>query len=163
MNIRRSTYADLPALMEIYRQARQIQVDSGNLHQWKEGYPSEEVVSGDIDKGVSYAIEDDGRTVGAFALIPGEDPTYKEIEGGGWLDDDAPYATIHRLARLKDSRGVAAACFDWCWGQIQNLRIDTHEDNAIMRHCVEEAGFRYCGIIHLLNGDPRMAFQKVEI
>ena len=148
--------------MEIYRQARQIQLDSGNLHQWREGYPSEENVREDISKGVGYVLEDEGGTVcGAFAFIPGEDPTYKTIEGGAWTDDLAPYATIHRLAGLRSCRGIARACFDWCWEQVPNLRIDTHEDNAIMRHCIEKAGFRYCGIIHLLNGDPRMAFQKI--
>ena len=30
-----------------------------------------------------------------------------------------------------------------------------------MRHCIARAGFEYCGIIHLLNGDPRLAFQKI--
>ena len=162
MTIRKSTYSDMPALMEIYRQARQIQLDSGNLHQWKEGYPSQDVVRGDIGRGVSHVVEDGGRIVGAFAFIPGEDPTYKVIEGGEWLDDKAPYATIHRLGSLRDSRGVAAACFNWCWARIDNLRADTHEDNAIMRHCLEKAGFRYCGVIHLLSGDPRIAFQKMN-
>lgn len=99
--------------------------------------------------------------VGAFAFIPGVDPTYAVVYGGAWIDDELPYATIHRLASTMDSHGVASACFDWCWSQIHNLRIDTHEDNVIMRHCIEKAGFRYCGIIHLLNGDPRLAFQKL--
>ena len=79
-----------------------------------------------------YVVEDGCKIVGAFAFIPGEDPTYKIIEGGSWLDDETPYATIHRLGSLKDSHGVAATCFSWCWEQIHNLRIDTHEDNAIM-------------------------------
>lgn len=149
--------------MGIFREARQIQLDSGNLHQWKDGYPSEDVVRADIDKGYGYAIEDNGEIIGAFAFIPGEDPTYKYIENGAWADDSAPYATIHRLGSTKSSHGVAEACFDWCWEQIHNLRIDTHEDNAIMRHCIEKAGFRYCGIIYLLNGDARLAFQKVEV
>ena len=162
MTIRQSTYSDIPVLMEIYRQARQIQLDSGNLHQWKEGYPTQNIVRGDIDRGVSYVVEDGCKIVGAFAFIPGEDPTYRIIEGGSWLDDTASYATIHRLGSLKDAHGVAAACFDWCWKKIHNLRVDTHEDNTIMRHCIEKAGFRYCGIIHLLNGDPRMAFQKIK-
>ena len=81
---------------------------------------------------------------------------------GEWVDDTLPYVTIHRLASTKDSNGVAKACFDWCWSQCHNLRVDTHEDNVIMRHCIEKAGFRYCGIIHLLNGDPRLAYQKIE-
>ena len=52
MMVRKSTCYDLPTLMEIYREARQIQLDSGNLHQWKDGYPSEDIVRGDIDRGV---------------------------------------------------------------------------------------------------------------
>ena len=48
--VRKSTCYDLPTLMEIYREARQIQLDSGNLHQWKEGYPSEDIVLSDIDR-----------------------------------------------------------------------------------------------------------------
>ena len=163
MNIRKSTYGDLPELMRIYREARHIMLDSGDLHQWKEGYPPEELVRQDIDRGVSWAVEDGDRLVGAFAFIPGVDPTYLEIEGGVWKDDVKPYATIHRLGSLKSSKGVAQACFDWCWEQIHNLRIDTHEDNVIMRHCIEKAGFEYCGIIHLAGGDPRLAFQKVSL
>ena len=41
-----------------------------------------------------------------------------------------------------------------------NLRIDTHRDNVIMRHVIEHYGFTYCGIIYLLNGDERLAYQK---
>ena len=48
---------------------------------------------------------------------------------------------------------------DWCFGRTGNIRIDTHKDNAIMRHCLESYGFRYCGIIYLENGDERLAYQ----
>lgn len=30
-----------------------------------------------------------------------------------------------------------------------------------MRHCIEKYGFAYCGVIHLLDGSPRLAFQKI--
>ena len=163
MKIRKSTYEDIPQLMRIYREARQIMLDSGDLNQWKEGYPPEDVIRSDIDRGVGYAVEDGGRTVGAFAFIPGVDPTYLRIYDGAWKDDVKPYSTIHRLGSLKDSSGVAKACFDWCWTQTHNLRVDTHEDNVIMRHCIAKAGFEYCGIIHLLNGDLRLAYQKVAL
>lgn len=161
MTIRDATQSDIPRLMEIYREARIIQLESGNLHQWKEGHPSEELVRKDIENGFCHIVEENGEPVGVFALIIGPDPTYSYVEGGEWLDDTRPYATIHRLGSLKSSRGVARACFDWCWGQIHNLRVDTHEDNAIMRHCIQKAGFRYCGVIYLLNGDPRLAYQKI--
>lgn len=162
VSVRKSTYSDLPALMDIYRQGREIMLSCGNTNQWKPGHPSEELIRDDIDKQHSYAIIIDGKLVGAFAFITGADPTYGTIYGGEWVNDDLPYATIHRLASTKDSHGVAKACFDWCWTQIRNLRVDTHEDNVIMRHCINQAGFTYCGIIHLLDGDPRLAYQKIE-
>lgn len=159
--IRTSTYDDLPRLMEIYREGRQIMLDCGDLHQWAEGYPTEDIIRTDIDRGVSHAVEEDGEVVGAFAFILGEDPTYGTIYDGAWLDDESPYGTIHRLASTRSSHGVAGACFDWCWAQIPSLRVDTHEDNVIMRHCIARAGFSYCGVIHLLNGAPRLAYQKI--
>ena len=162
MIVRKSTQNDLPQLMRIYREARGIQIASGNPNQWKAGYPSEELIRSDIDNGVNYIIEDNGRTVGAFTFIYGTDPTYAVIENGSWLDDSGDYATIHRLGSLKEAHGVAAACFSWCEDRCDNIRVDTHEDNSIMRHCIEKAGFTYCGVIHLLNGDPRLAFQKIK-
>lgn len=30
-----------------------------------------------------------------------------------------------------------------------------------MQHSLHKAGFSYCGIIYLLNGDERLAYQKV--
>lgn len=163
MTVRPSVFRDIPRLMEIYREARDIMLSCGDLHQWKPGYPPEDLIRGDVANGAGHVIlDDDGLIVGAFAFIPGEDPTYKVIEGGAWLDDTGPYSTIHRLASTMSSHGVAQTCFDWCWKRMHNLRIDTHEDNVIMRHCIEKAGFCYCGIIHLLNGDPRMAYQKTD-
>ena len=160
LTIRRSTYGDLPRLMELYREGREIQLSIGDLYQWKEGYPDESTVRSDIDCGVGYVVEDGWTVVGAFACIPGEDPTYRIIEGGRWADEEQPYLTIHRLVGTKGHHGIALACFDWCAEQLDNIRIDTHEDNSIMRHCLEKAGFTYCGIIHLANGDPRIAFQR---
>ena len=161
MTVRKATYDDLPRIMEICEEARDIMRRDGNMSQWTGGYPSEEVILKDIAGSVGYIIEADGTTEGYFAFIPGIERTYLEIEGGKWLDDSLPYCTIHRLASTARSRGIAQACFEWCREHCSNLRIDTHEDNRIMRHCVEKFGFKYCGIIHLLNGDPRLAFQKI--
>lgn len=164
LSVRRSQIEDLPRLMEIYREGREIMISCGDVNQWKPGYPPETLVAEDISKGVSYSIvQDDGSVVGVFSLIAGNDPTYSKIYEGEWLDDSKPYSTIHRLASTKDSRGVAEACFGWCASQTDNLRVDTHEDNVIMRHCIEKAGFQYCGIIHLLNGDLRLAYQKLAL
>lgn len=161
LKVRHATYDDVPRIMEICGEARSIMRSDGNFSQWADGYPSEDVVRKDIDRSNGYVIECDGRTEGYFAFIPGVEITYLKIFDGQWLDDSVPYCTIHRLASTTASKGIAETCFEWCWKQCSNLRIDTHEDNRIMRHCVEKFGFKYCGVIHLLNGDPRLAFQKI--
>lgn len=162
MKIRKATYEDLPRLMEIYREAREIMLSCGDVNQWKPGHPPEEMIRADIERGHCHAvIDDESGIVGAFAYIPGIDPTYNYIEGGEWLDDTLPYVTLHRIGSCIDSKGVAECIFDWCRERTSNIRIDTHEDNVIMRHCIEKAGFSYCGIIYLLSGAPRLAYQRV--
>lgn len=161
MTIRPATERDIPAMMALFEEAKGIMRADGNMSQWTGGYPQEEVVLRDISSGHGYIIEDWGVPVGTFAFIPGVEPTYLSIYEGEWLDADAPYATIHRLASTPRSHGVARACFDWCVSRCSNLRIDTHRDNSIMRHVVTSWGFLYCGIIYLASGDERLAYQKL--
>lgn len=161
MNIRKAAYEDIPIIMEICEEAKEIMRSDGNLAQWTGGYPQKEVIMSDIGRGVGYVMEEDGVIEAYFAFIPGIEKTYLVIEEGEWIDDSLIYCTIHRLASSRNSHGIAGACFKWCWEQRPNLRIDTHKDNHIMQHCIEKFGFRYCGIIHLHNGDPRLAYQKI--
>ena len=44
----------------------------------------------------------------------------------------------------------------------ESLRADTHEDNKIMQHLLEKNGFVRCGIIHVEDGTPRVAYQKLS-
>lgn len=162
ITIRQTRPTEAGLLMDIFEQAKRIMRKDGNLHQWTGNYPSEEIVLQDIERGNSYVcIDDAGEIVGTFAFIRGKDPTYARIYEGQWLEDTLPYATIHRLASTEESKGVARACLQWCYGQVNNLRADTHRDNHILQHILKKHGFHYCGIIFLANGDERLAFQKI--
>lgn len=158
--VRNARIEDLPAIMAVLDEGRSIMRADGNMSQWGGGYPQENVILSDIARNSAYVVESSGIVVGYFAFILGKDPTYGYIEDGEWLDDEHPYGTIHRLAKLKSATGVAGTCFDWCWSRIRNLRADTHEDNRIMRHCLEKAGFVHCGTIYVADGTPRRAYQK---
>ena len=157
--IRRATYDDVPVLMDVFRKARAIMRSSGNMNQWNDGYPSEEVVRKDIDNGHCVVLCEDGKVVATMAFIPGPDPTYAEIYDGGWLSD-APYHVIHRIAVAEPGHNAAKALLDWGFGQTGSIRIDTHKDNVIMHHVLSKYGFTHCGVILLANGDPREAYQK---
>lgn len=157
--IRRATYDDVPVLMDVFRKARGIMRSSGNMHQWNDGYPSENIVRKDIDNGNCYVLCDDGEVVATMAFIPGPDPTYAEIYDGGWLSD-APYHVIHRIAVAEPGHNAAKALLDWGFERAESIRIDTHKDNVIMHHVLSKYGFTHCGMILLANGDPREAYQK---
>ena len=160
MKIRKGRASDIDAILACYETARQLMRASGNHSQWINGYPSRELVAEDIAHGVSYVGEDDnGEVVMAFAFIIGEDPTYTIIEQGQWLNS-LPYGTIHRLGSNGRRHGILRACVDFCISEINNIRLDTHADNAIMQHAAEKLGFKRCGIIYCIDGSPRIAYQK---
>ena len=155
--IRKSTYGDIPALMEIFRNARRIMRASGNMNQWNDSYPSEETVSTDIGNGDCMVLCEEGRIVATMAFIKGPDPTYAVIYDGCW-PDDSPYHVIHRIAVDEPGHDAARRLLDWGFAQTRCIRIDTHRDNVIMHHILQKYGFIRCGIIHLANGDPRDAY-----
>lgn len=159
--IRRSVVGDIPNIMEVYESAKRFMRSRGNLTQWVGGYPSEEVIRKDIANGNHYVEVnmDDGAIDMVFSFIMGEDPTYVSIEGGEWLNDE-PYGTIHRIASMGRHAGALKRCIEFCSDKINNIRIDTHCDNAPMLKAVSENGFIRCGIIHLADGSPRIAFHR---
>ena len=162
-HIRKATFDDIPALMRLFECAKGIMRASGNLHQWGVGYPSEEVVRGDVERGVCYVAMDDanGEIEATMAFIPGSDSTYSYIEGGAWLNDN-PYYVIHRIAVARPGKGYARLLFDWAFERAGTVRIDTHRDNVIMHHILQKYGFQRCGVIYLANGDARDAYQMIK-
>lgn len=162
MLVRKMTAEDMPVVMDIYREARGRMREGGNPNQWTGSYPDEGTVSGDLGGGVAHVIEKEGAVVGCFALIPGKDPTYGIIYGGGWERDELPYLTLHRLAGRSSERGIASCCLSWCKSRGLSLRADTHRDNSVMRHVLEGAGFVRRGTIRLAGGDERIAYQWIN-
>lgn len=185
MRFRKATIQDIESILAIYDNARRFMCENGNPNQWTNGYPSRDVVLGDMSNGNLYVIEDDAgddpaatvggddnvdednkvcgndkvgitNVVGVFAFIIGEEPTYKVIENGAW-NHDLPYGTIHRIASSGTARNITTICFDHCLSQIDYLRIDTHKDNLPMQNAIKRFGFKECGIIYVRNGE-RIAF-----
>lgn len=159
--VRPACNADIPSIMTVLEAAKGIMRASGNMNQWVNGYPSEDVIADDISHGYGYVVEDGGAQEGYFAYIPSPEPTYAKIYDGAWLDDEKPYHVVHRIGSTPESHGVFEAIMDFCFSHDPNLRIDTHRDNHIMQHCILKAGFSYCGIIYLASGDERLAYQRL--
>ncbi len=159
LNFRKAQLADLPAVLEIYQNARDFMRQTGNPNQWKQHHPAEELIRADIAQQQLIVCTEADQILAVFAYLPGIDPTYLKIEGGVWLNDE-PYAVIHRIAVAVPGKGIAGKCFDWALQQCPNLRIDTHRDNLPMQKALQKHGFSYCGVIYLASGEDRIAFHK---
>lgn len=160
MKIRKTTRNDLEAVLRIYEDGRKYMRENGNTEQWKDGYPHRDTILDDIEKEVSFVVTDENEEIIAvFAFIEGPDITYNKIYNGEW-PDDKHYYVIHRIAVSRHRKGVASFVYEECLKKHPVLRIDTHKDNIPMQNSLKKNGFVYCGIIHLLSGDERLAYQK---
>ncbi len=161
LHIRRAVPADLPELLRVYEAARRFMRENGNPTQWI-SYPGPELLLDDIGRGTGYVVESGSGVAGAFVFFTGEEPSYAEIDGK-WLDD-MPYGVIHRVASDGREHGVLEAVLAFCSARIPNIRIDTHENNAPMRHLLEKYGFKRCGTVYVTDDtgphSPRIAYQR---
>ena len=169
MMIRPVAESDLPALRPVFEAAKEIMRADGNCEQWSApGFPGEDLLLSDLARGGGFVIESPilpgptehpaSRIVAYFALLPSPEPTYARIDGA-WLTDE-PYGVIHRIASYPDVHGVFDAIIGFASARYPHIRIDTHRDNRIMQHLLEKHGFTYCGIIWLLSGAERLAYER---
>lgn len=185
--IRNATTDDMKIILSIYEYAREQMKQNGNPNQWKDDRPTVASIEKDLQEENLYVVEENviqekeivdqtnhennenncnqnkrkqpKQIVGVFALVIGDDPTYQNIENGAWLNEE-PYGTIHKIAAVKGAKNILKTALAFCESKIDNLRIDTHEDNQIMQHLIEKYGFQKCGIIYVDDGSPRIAYQR---
>ena len=158
--IRNADFNDMDSILRIYSYAREFMRENGNPNQWDDNFPPLSIIEDDIVKKQLFVYDDCGGIHGVFAFIIGDDETYAHIEQGEWLSC-GKYGTIHRIATDGTIHGFLRQTVMFCENRIPHLRIDTHEDNVIMRHLIVECGFRQCGIIRVRGGSPRIAYEKI--
>lgn len=156
--IRHTTTADIDTVMRMYDHSRSVMRANGNFTQWV-GYPTRDDIIEDIRRDASRLIVTDGQPIGTFAAVPGIEPTYGVIAHGRWIDNVTPYATVHRMAAMPNTHGIADVAFAYSKEQYDHLRVDTHADNHAMRHIMDKEGFVYCGIVFMDDGSPRVAYE----
>ena len=102
MLIRKTLPEDVDTILNIFDTARQFMHATGNPTQWNANYPALEDLEPDIQNGNSYVCVENDKVVATFTLIIGDEPNYQLIENGSWRSE-APYGTVHRLAKIKAS------------------------------------------------------------
>ncbi|HIX52047.1 MAG TPA: GNAT family N-acetyltransferase [Candidatus Lachnoclostridium stercoripullorum] len=161
MDIRKTEERDIEKVLSIYEQARKFMAEAGNPGQWTGGYPAEEDLRRDMERGGSYVCLENGEIAATFFFLVAEEPTYRVIREGKWLNEE-PYGVVHRVASASRGRGLASYCLSWCLEQCHNVRIDTHRDNIPMQNMLGKLGFVRCGIVYMEDGSERIAFQRCD-
>ena len=166
MNIRLAEKKDIDRIMQIIADARES-IGRLGIDQWQYGYPTRDIVKEDVMLERSFVVEVDGSIVATFALMMNGEPTYKKIYCGAWIGD-GEYLALHRIAidSKKRGQGIAEKIIAFLVeyaneNNYSSIRVDTHTGNIPMRKMLEKNGFEYCGTIHLLDGQARVAYEKL--
>ena len=153
--------------MDIIAQAQnylaQLKID-----QWQDGYPPKSQIITDIQNKESYvALNDLGEIMATTMFTTKPETTYNSIDGKWVTPHHSVYGVIHRLAVNNEfrSQGVAKNIFKHFEQQlkeqgIKSMRVDTHMDNKGMQRLLKKLGYSYCGVIVLIGGAKRLAFEK---
>lgn len=152
---------DMSEIWKVYREAQEFMRATGNPNQWGDFYPTDAILTEDIEKERLYVVLRDEHICGVFFFDFGPDPWYAVIEDGAWISDQ-PYGVIHRVAAKTGEKGIFRECLEFCLEQTKHLRIDTHEDNKVMQHVLEKNGFTRCGIVFVHERrSPRVAYERI--
>lgn len=163
IDFRVATLRDYEACINIINSARQQMIESG-LHQWTDGYPSEDDIRNDINNGVAYVLTIDHKIAVYGAVILNGEPKYDDIDGE-WLTN-GNYYVIHRFATLPEFQreGYAQTFIKRVKGlceveQVPSIKVDTHIKNLKMVNLLASMGFCYCGVIDYGSHGTRIAFE----
>jgi len=110
---------------------------------------------------------DNDKVIGTVAVSFDGEKTYENIYEGEWLSNDK-YAVIHRMAVDNNYKGNGISSVmnknieEMCLiSDVHSIKVDTHKENSSMQKMLKKNGYKYCGIIHLLDGNERIAFEKL--
>ena len=165
LRYRKSGEVDVDAIMTLIADAQNWFRGQG-IDQWQDGYPTRDIILNDVSEGNSYIVECNGTIVATAVISFDGEPTYAEIKGKGWLNENS-YAVVHRVAVADAFRRKGIALEILCYTEmlcrergVQDIRIDTHADNRAMRALLKKLGYTHCGRIALTSGASREAYHK---
>lgn len=166
MEFRKSRVEDIPEMMKIINQAQEYFKSKG-INQWQDGYPNEDNLINDIEEDESYVMLLEGRIVATTAISFRGESTYDKIYNGEWLSN-GKYGVVHRVAISNEFKGQGLSHKIMEFSEekckecgLRSIKIDTHEENFVMRGLLEKNGFKYCGVILLDDGAERVAYEKI--
>lgn len=150
--------------MDFICQAKEF-LKSKGVDQWQKGYPDASTIQKDIANHKGYFLMEEYHYLAYLCIDFEGEMAYDNLQGH-WLSD-VPYGVLHRLAVGNGHRGkgLASVCFQLAEDlmksrNVKSFRIDTDENNEIMKHLLSKNGFTYCGTIWFDNS-IKIAYEKL--
>lgn len=169
MQIKKANISDIPQIMEVISDAKNLLKQSGSLQWNTDSYPNEETFINDINNNVLYALWDNSTLVGIMACIKGIDENYEEIKGH-WISN-GPYLSIHRIAlrkeyyHTKSSHKLMNYAINLAKDlNCESIKVDTHPLNIPMQKLLLRFNFVHCGTIELIRSkidNLRLAYELI--
>lgn len=162
VELRKAEQGDFDICWQCIEDAKAYHKSLG-FEQWNSDYPTKQTILDDIARNRGYVFVSEQKVTGYCCIDTEGEPAYQKIEGA-WKTD-RPYAVIHRMAFSAKSRGTGMSkeafhlIKEFCLSNdITAVRIDTQEENKVMRHILEREGFEYCGLIYF-DGGAKLAYE----
>ena len=166
MNYRKANINDIDDIMVIIEDGRRFLKPQGG-DQWQNDYPNKNDILLDISDGVYFVLLNDDDDITAGCALTYHEDEYDTLKEGHWLSD-LEYMVMHRCAVKERYRGLGYgnALFELFELEARkqeyySLRIDTHENNKVMRHLLKKNNFIECGKAILKPNKDRLVFEKV--
>lgn len=110
MKIRHACHNDLDTIMSVYQHAKKVMEQSGNPGQWVNGYPSRELIEGDLRKEHLFVLENEGQVEAVFVYFIGDEPAHggrRRCPHRHHPDPPAVRSAVHHLMLLQTRRGLS--------------------------------------------------------
>lgn len=159
--IRLATINDLDSAYKVIEDAKKVFKENGS-NQWQDydGYPSLKTLSDDLKRNELFVYELDNKIIGVMVISSKHEEAYDYIYDGKWLSDDLNYVVLHRIAVLKEYRGLGYSkkMMEYVinYAKVNNyssIKVDTMVNNKEMRNLLVKSGFILVGKINLLRKD----------
>jgi len=149
--IRKAKHEDIPLIMKMTKACAQF-MQSQDIYQWNEHYPSQEAFESDIKRDELWVLIEESILVGSIVISTFMDEEYQPID---WLTQSKNNYYIHRLAVHPDyqKKGFAKKMMNFAedFAKTQNatsVRLDTFSQNKRNQRFYENRGYQRLGNIY---------------
>lgn len=155
MEIKKAKIDDVGEIMRTVKCAVADMHEQG-VYQWDHTYPSEEIITDDLNEGNLYVYVDENIIKGFIVLNEYEDKEYKELN---WKYNEGKHLVVHRLCvnpKYK-GKGIATKLIEYAgiYGRDNNysaIRLDTFIDNKPACRLYEKHGYNIVGALEFRMG-----------